>query len=156
MWCRWISNGVFDGKPSSPQDLARYLADAHKERLSGWDPVNEALRAHVRSYLRSGDKNNVDIALQHIQAAADARAPVLVALLDEANGVSGTAEWDDWKKRDRETVEWWGWYVHLVAKEARADRDWLKAWNGADRMVDFAKMRRQILAKDKTDGDRGA
>lgn len=27
LWSRWITAGVFDGNPSSPADLARYLAD---------------------------------------------------------------------------------------------------------------------------------
>jgi hypothetical protein len=52
MWSRWIHSGTFDGKPSSPMDLARYMADAHKEGLSGWE-IHEALRTHVRGCLRS-------------------------------------------------------------------------------------------------------
>jgi hypothetical protein len=71
MWSRWIEHGVFDGKPSAPSNLAWFLADSFKEGLPGWGHVNEALRSHVRGYLRSGDKLKVNIAVDHIQAAAD-------------------------------------------------------------------------------------
>jgi hypothetical protein len=94
MWTRWIHAGAFDGKPNSSMDLARYLTSAHKEGLSGWEPVNKALRNHVRGCLRPGDKGKVVVAMNHVRAAADAGAPVLGSLLREAEGVSGTAEWN--------------------------------------------------------------
>jgi hypothetical protein len=153
MWTRWIHDGVFDGKPSSPQDLARYLADAHKEGLSGWGPISEALRSHVRKYLRSGDKNNVVLAMDHVRAAADAAAPVLASLLRETEGVSGTAEWNDWRKREPDDAEWMQWYVFETAKEAAGDRDWLRAWNSAKKMVAFEQERRRILARDEPEPD---
>lgn len=145
MWSRWIEHGVFDGKPSAPSNLAWYLADSFKEGLPGWEQVNEALRSHVRGYLRSGDKLKVNIAVDHIQAAADQGAPVLVALLREANGVSGTAEWNDWRSCDPETAAWMGWYVQLVAEEASKERNWLRALNETKAMVEFEKVRQQSL-----------
>jgi hypothetical protein len=145
MWSRWIESGSFDGKPNSPADLARYLSDASKEGLRGWDSINDALRSHVRTYLRSGDKGNVVIAADHIMAAADQGAPVLQILLREADGVSGTAEWKDWEQSDRKTAEWMRWFVFEVAKESRGNRDWNRAWDGAKGMVAFQELRRRIL-----------
>jgi hypothetical protein len=81
-------------------------------------------------------------------AAADEDPPVLELLLSEANGVSGTAEWNDWKQRDPETAEWMGWYVSEVAKEARGDHDWSRAWNSAKEMVASQEERRRILDTD--------
>lgn len=153
MWTRWVHAGAFDGSPSSPSDLAHYLINAHKENLPGWERVNEALRSHVRGYLRSGDENKVIVAMDHIQAAADAGAPVLALLLREAQGVSATWEWNEWKKRDPGTAEWMGWYVFEVAKEAVGDRDWLRAWNSAEQMVAFEERRRRILMKDKQESN---
>lgn len=150
MWSRWIHSGAFDRKA---MDLARYLADAHKEELPGWEPVNEALRSHVRGYLRSGDENKVDVAVNHLQAAADAGAPILASLLREAEGVSATAEWNEWRKRDPDTVKWMQWYVFQSVKEAVGDRNWLRAWDSAKEMVAFEEQRRRILAKDKQEPD---
>jgi hypothetical protein len=155
MWTRWIHGGTFDGKPSSPEDLACYLADAHKEGLSGWEPVSDALRSHVRGYLRSGDENKVVVAMDHVQAEADAGVPVLALLLRETEGVSGTAEWNDWREREPDTAEWMGWYVFEVAKEAAGDRNWLQAWERAKQMVAFEKQRRRILEEDKQEPDEG-
>ena len=145
MWTRWIHDGAFDGKPSTPKDLSRYLGDAQKEGLSGWERLNEALRNHVRSYLRSGDKQKVVTAVDHVQAAADVHALVLADLLREMDGVSATAEWNEWKKRDPETAEWLGWYVFEVRREATGDRDWLRAWKSAEEMVAFEQKRRRTL-----------
>ena len=143
MWGRWIQSGSFDGHPSKPSDLARYMADAHKEQRPGWEPMHEALRGHVRSCLRSRDKQKVSLALDHIRAAADQDAPVLAALLRETHGVSGSAEWNDWKERDPQTVEWMSWYVFHVAREAEGDRNWLRALNEAKEMVEFEQQVRQ-------------
>ncbi len=141
MWSRWVRDGAFDGEPNSPRDLARYLADAHKEGLPGWEQVNETLRSHVRGHLRSGDKDRVGIAMNHVMAAADAGAPVLSALLRETNGVSATAEWNDWRTSDPDTAELMEWHVSELAKEAVGERNWLRA------AKDVAKQRRRILAK---------
>lgn len=148
MWTRWVRAGVFDGKP---RDLARYLAEAHKEKLPGWEDVNEALRSHVRGYLRSRDKNKVVIAVNHLKAAADAGAPVLASLLREATGVAGTAEWDMWRESDPDTAEWMGWYVFEFAEQAATDRDWLRAWDSTQRTVEFERERLRVLTQDKQD-----
>jgi hypothetical protein len=136
MWSRWIQAGAFDGKPSPPELLAHHLARADKERLRGWEGINEALRRHVREYLRSCDKKKVHVAVEHVMAAADAGAPVLASLLLETEGVSGTAEWNEWKEHDRDTAEWMGWFVFSVANEARGSRNWLRALESADEMVE--------------------
>lgn len=153
MWSRWIDAGAFDGEPSTPQDLARYLADAHKEGLPGWDDVNESLRRHVRRYLRSGDKKKVHVALGHVRAAADRGAPVLGALLTEANGAPGTAEWKDWEEKDPATAEWMQWFVYETAKEAAGERAWPRAFENADRAVADIERLRQALAKDEQEPD---
>lgn len=145
MWRRWVQAGTFDGQPSTPTDLARYLADSHTEGLLGWEPVHDALRNHLRDYLRSGDKQKVVVAVDHLRAAADAGSPFLASLLRETEGVSASAEWNEWKKRDPETAVWMGWYVFEFAKEAAGDRNWLRALEGAQRMVAFEERRRRIL-----------
>jgi hypothetical protein len=127
MWREWINGGSFDGRPSNPRDLAQYLARAHEENLSGWEPVEEALRSYVRRLLRSGDQSKVDTAIGHIQAAANKNAPVLAALLREADGITFTSEWKDWIERDPETAKWMGCWVDCTAEQAQGARDWLKA-----------------------------
>lgn len=149
MWVRWITTGSFDGTPHSTRDLARYLANANKEELRGWEDVNKAVRDHVRAYLRSRDRNKVVIAADHIQAAADTGAPVLESLLFEAEGVSCTSGWEQWSKRDPETAELMEWYVFEVSKEARGDRNWRRARDSAKQMVAFEEERRRILAEDE-------
>jgi hypothetical protein len=151
MWARWIHDGSFDGEPNSPEDLAGYLADAHKEELTGWEPVHEALRSHVRSFLRSGDRDKVVLAMDHVRAAADHSAPVLPLLLREAQGVSGTAEWKQWAEREPDAAEWSRWYVHEVSEQAVGERDWLRALKGTEQMVEFDKSRRRRLAEGPSD-----
>jgi hypothetical protein len=153
MWSRWIQAGAFDGKPRRPTDLALYLADAHKEGLPGWESANEALRSHVREYLRSGDKSKVFVAVEHIRATADRGAPVLAELLREAHGVSGTSEWEDWKKKDPATAEEMEWYVFEFAKEAAGERNWLRAIENARRVVADIEQLRQAVAKDEQEPD---
>jgi hypothetical protein len=155
MWSRWVQNGAFDGNPSSPRDLAHYLADAHKEGQSGWERVHEALRSHVRTYVRSGDKNKIVTAMDHIEAAADAGAPVLNTLLCETEGVSATAEWEEWEKRDPDTAEFMRWYVFEVSKEAIGDRNWLRPWESAKKMVEFQDERRRRILTQKSQANRG-
>lgn len=145
MWTRWIYSGSFDGRPSAPADLARYLADAQKEGLPGWYPINDALRNHVRSQLRSRDKEKVITGLHHVQAAAEEGAPVLARLLRDLEGVSGTAEWKKWAEEDAVSAEFMRWYAFEVAKEATGERNWLRAWQSAERMVAFELQRRRIL-----------
>jgi hypothetical protein len=132
MWGRWISSGAFDNRASL---LAHHLAEAHNKNLPGWDRVNDALRSHVRSYLRSGDKNKVYTAVDHIRAVAEKGAPVLSTLLYEAEGVSSTAEWESWKDRDPEAAEEMRRYVSAYAEEAGGDRNWRRARESAERTL---------------------
>jgi hypothetical protein len=145
MWSGWVQKGCFDGKPNTPHDLARYIANAHNEELAGWEDVSEAVRTHVRGHLRSGDQNRVEIAINHISAAADAKSPVLPALVQEANGVTGSAEWKHWAESDKETSEFMGWYLFHVVQQTKGDRDWDQAWDDAKQMAKFQKERRRIL-----------
>jgi len=146
MWSRWISSGAFDNRPDL---LAHHLREAHNRGLPGWDPINESLRSHVRSYLRSGDRNKVITAVDHIQAAADKGAPVLSALLREAEGVSGTAEWEKWEERDPETADRMRWYVVAHTEEAGGERNWSRAWESAERTFAFEQERKRILKNEK-------
>jgi hypothetical protein len=146
MWSRWISSGAFDNRSDL---LAHHLTEAHKKGLPGWGPVNEALRSHVRSYLRSGNKNKVYTAVDHIQAVADKGAPVLSTLLREAEGVSGTAEWETWEEREPEAAEEMRWYVVAHAEEARGDRNWSRARESAERTFAFEQERKRLLNSDE-------
>ena len=94
------------------------LAKAHQERLPGWEPINNELRSHVRSCLRSGDQQKVFAAVEYIRATADNGAPVLTDLLSEASGISATFEWEQWKKRDPDTAERMKWWVFDHTEEA--------------------------------------
>lgn len=136
MWVRWIKSGVFDKETMS---LARYLSDAHKEQLPGWEPIKEAIQYHIRVYLRSRDEGKFRIALRYIEAFADYGAPLLHLLLNESSHVRGTAEWDDWRKNDPETAELMRWLLHYIEKEASGERDWLRARQKAYQMVNFEK-----------------
>ena len=149
MWRRWIGAGAFDGEPSSPKDLARYLADAHKEGLPGWEAVNDELRSHVRRYLRSGDKAKVLVAIDHIQAVADQGAPILNPLLGEAISVEGTAEWNAWEKRDRDAAEQAAVLLGEILKEAAGDRNWLRAMQSARQTSELLKEHRRMIEKEK-------
>ena len=153
MWSRWIRSGSFDGSPSRPTDLARYLADAEKEGLPGWDPVNDAVQGYVRIQLRSGDKDKVNTALDHVRAAADKGAPVLARLLSEVQGVSGTAEWKEWAEKDAVSAELMRWYAVEVVDQATGERNWPRARESAERMVaSEAQRRRQTPNGDAPEG----
>lgn len=154
MWIRWVQDGVFD-RETGPMRLAQYLTDANKEELAGWVPVGEALQNHVRTCLRSCDRDNVIIAMDHVRAAADAGAPTLASLLREADGVSGTAEWDDWRRRDLDMAEWMEEYVREFAREAAGDRDWPAAWEGAKHRAVLKAQLRRILEGQKQEPGEG-
>jgi hypothetical protein len=121
MWIRWIESGQFDSRPDL---LARHMANATSQQLVGWEPIGEALRGRVRSGLRSADRRRVIIATYHIMAAADSGSPMLRLLLAEAEGVSGTAEWDQWRTHDQLTAHRMAPYVNEVVTQARGTRDW--------------------------------
>ncbi len=144
MWVRWIYSAVFDRKPGSPFTLAKHMADARADGLSGWDPIYEAVRSHVRKRLRCGEKSNVETGIDHIRAAADRGSPALAVLLSQARGVSGTAEWDDWRRKDPKTAEWMECYLHSMAQEAAGDRDWLRALKEAKQTLEFMEERRSL------------
>jgi hypothetical protein len=131
MWIRWVQTGAFDGKPSSPTDLARYLVDAHKEGLRGWDGIEEALRGHVRRYIRSGDKQKVIIAVNHLRAAADRGAPVFAALFDEVrrvrrNGTNGRSA------TGKQPIRWHRTLKHLRRKLGEIETGSEHTRNGSD------------------------
>jgi hypothetical protein len=91
------------------------------------------------------------MAMDHVRAAADAGSPVLATLLAESHEVAGTAEWNDWRKRDPQAVEWSTCYVLAIQREATADRDWLRALECAEKMVTSEQRRRRLLANDEED-----
>jgi hypothetical protein len=125
MWSRWVQMGAFDGKPCKPTDLARYLTDAQKEGLRGWDTIEAAVREHVRRCVRSGDKELVRVAVEHLRAAADYGAPAFAGLLTEMT--TGTAEWAQWRERDPNTADSMESYVIAFKEEAMGSRDWHRA-----------------------------
>ena len=155
MWTRWIADGAFDGGAASPRDLARYLRDADREQLPGWAPMKEALRAHVRRSLRSGDQARVHVAIDHLRASADSGAPVLDGLLGEAEGAAYTAEWNQWRLKDPDTAAFMADFLREVIEEARADRDWLGAATRARRLQDLRQKKRDaaLLANGPPTGD---
>ncbi len=145
MWRRWIREGGFDGNASTPSVLADSLADASGESLPGWEQINEELCSHVRACLRSGDEERVEIALNHIRAAANAGAPILDSLRREAQQAGASAEWDKWSERDHDAAEEMRWLVHMTVEEAAGERDWARAQEPAEQMVQFQRQRRQRL-----------
>jgi hypothetical protein len=66
------------------------------------------------------------------------------------NGVSATAEWEAWAREDPRAVEEVCWYVHTHAREAEGDRDWLKAMEDAERVIEFQRQRKARLAEHDT------
>lgn len=146
MWMRWINNGIFDDK-DKPRQLANYLSDANKEQLLGWERISEELRIHVRRSLRSKDKVKVYNAINHVIAAAEKSTPVFDLLLREAYGVSGTAEWDDWRKLDPDMAEFTECYLNYILEEARGEQNWLRAWENAQRMIGILKTTRESRKK---------
>ena len=121
-------------------------------RRSGPDGtgVHETLRSHVRGYLRSGDRDKVDTAVDHIQATADAEAPVLGLLLKEAEGVSSTREWQQWEKRDPDTARGRGWYVFMASREVTGERDWVRALQNPSGCSRTSRSAARGCAKPKT------
>jgi hypothetical protein len=100
MWSRWIRRGAFDGQPCAPVELARYLAETHRERIAGRERLDEALRTHVRAALRSGESDRINTALTHLEVCARAGAPIAGALVREAHAATGSAEWKTWADRE--------------------------------------------------------
>jgi hypothetical protein len=95
-----ITVGDYDGTPESPAALARLLADAARDELAGREALDEALREHVATALRSADPRRVSVALTHLDVSARAGAPVARTLLDEAYAAVGAPAWTEWAARD--------------------------------------------------------
>ena len=151
MWTRWICSGCFDGDPLGPSELARALGIAAERNLPGWAMVNDALRSHVRGLVRSGDRQKVAMAVDHLRAAADENASVLAALVAEMQGVSATAEWEDWRRADKKTADEMRWYLHCFVEQAESGRDWLAAWNSYKQQLAFEEMRAKTLRTERAD-----
>jgi MTH538 TIR-like domain (DUF1863) len=148
MWSLWVHEGAFDDEPRA-RDLARYLTEAHKNGLSGWEGVNQSLRIHLVGCLRSRDKRKALAAMNHIKAAADACAPNLRALLSEArNGASG---WGVWRQNEPDTAVEMDLLLEQVLKEARGDRDWFRAEENAKRIFRLMIANRNPVEREEED-----
>jgi hypothetical protein len=99
-----ILAGAFDGAPDTPASLARQLADAARAHQPGLAALEDALCAHVRTLLRSGDAHRIGLALTHIDVEARAGAPVAVALFREGYASVDSPEWAAWAVRDADTA----------------------------------------------------
>jgi hypothetical protein len=150
MWNRWVQMGAFDDKPCRPADQAQYLTDAQKEGLRGWDPIEAAVRAHVHRCVRSGDKERVMVAVEHLRAAADYGAPVPAGLLTEMT--TSTAEWGQWRERDPNTADSMESYVFAFKKEAIGSRDWHRARRKWKDMVATDEQDRRMRENGKEPG----
>ncbi len=153
MWRRWIFDGHFDGEPCRPTRLAQSFALTAGRGEPGWEPIHDVLRQHVRAHLRSGDERRVDVALEHLRAQADAASPAPELLLRETSGVSGTAEWDDWRAREPEIAERMNWHVHFYDEQARTTRKWLLAYEEAERMSQLKEQRRTLSVPDESEAE---
>lgn len=128
MWSRWIQAGDFDRyDPSGPKNLAHFLAEVDPKALAGAPDLIDVLRSHVRRLARSGDRAKVEAAIAHLRACADAGTAAFQPVLRELEGVSATAEWDEWRKRDHRAAMEMEWYVSAFIAAAAADRDWTAA-----------------------------
>jgi hypothetical protein len=148
MWSRWITSGQFDGDPKTPSALAQEFALARQGGLRGWEPIEDALRRHVRDLLRRPPtKENVKTAVRHLRANADAGNSVAAAILSELSGIAGTAEWDRWRAEDLEEAEEMACYVSAHVTQALGDRDWGKAREETERFRNLESKRRERRAR---------
>lgn len=138
IWTRWIRDGGFD-KGVWVRRLARYVADGRRECIDGWDDVEATMSQHVRRLLRCGDKDGVELGLDHLRAAADVEGSILPLLLREADGAYGTAEWDEWQNRDPKVAQEMEWLVVETCSEAQGERNWLRALRNAEKLGSFEK-----------------
>lgn len=113
-----IRAGGFDGSPDTPASLARLIADAARAHEPGIAVLEEALRIHVGTLLRSGDPARIGLALTHIDVEARAGAPVAVALFREGYASVESPEWVAWAARDAEAAARLRDEVLLVADQA--------------------------------------
>ncbi len=117
-WSRWIRGGAFDGTPCAPAELARHLVEAQRQQVAGHERLDEALRTHVRASLRSGDAGRINTALTHLEVCARAGASIAGALVREAHGATGSAEWKAWTDREPEEAARLRTDVEQVADQA--------------------------------------
>jgi hypothetical protein len=99
-----IRAGAFDGSPDTPASLARLLADAARAGAPDLAALEDALVAHVRGLLRSGDSRRIGLALTHIDVEARSGAPVAVALFREGYASVESTEWAAWAASDLGTA----------------------------------------------------
>ena len=126
MWCRWIETGQFNGT-KSPRDLARYLADAEQEDLPGREKLESAHVQFVYGRLCALDMQGVWDTVNHIMAAVDAGSPTLPLVLHLAESFPETARWRSWEDRDSAQAGQMKTFLLEICKEARGERDWLRA-----------------------------
>ena len=113
-----IQSGAYDGTPHAPAELARLLADAARDDVAARDALDDALRVHVATALRSADPRRVDVALTHLDVCARAGAPVARALLDEAYAAVAAPAWIAWAAQDPDAAGRLRGEVEAAADEA--------------------------------------
>ena len=142
MWTRWIESGSFDNEGErAPGDLAYFMKQADKANTPGWDRIRESLRRHVRGLARSGQRAKVLAAVDHLQACVDAGLSVTGAIHNEVSAAIGTAEWDDWRKREPAVAADTQSYVLAFTEHATTDKDWLSALREYKAKVEAAAQR---------------
>ncbi len=150
VWELWIREGKFDGidkSDSRPYDLAYYLAEALKSGQSGWEQIINTFLRHVKGLARSTDRIKVDIAINHLIAAAERESPLLGEVSSQCSFALGAAEWDNWEDRME-----MGIYVNSFVKAAIGDRNWMRALNeykeSWDAVQRFYKLRNGFHSKE--------
>lgn len=131
-WIHWIRDGGFDSRFWASA-LARHFVNGTSYAPRAFEAIGEELASHVKSRARAGNWNALHIATRHMMAAADEKSPLLERLLYELTAAPGTAEWDDWRKRDAADADVASTFVREIAKQARGARDWAEAYAAAER-----------------------
>jgi hypothetical protein len=127
LWCRWIRQGSFDGESegqSTPRTLAWCLSEAYRLDLKGWEEIIGVFLSHVRRLARATDRQKVEVALDHMMAAASHRSPLLEQVCHECSAATGSAEWDNWSSAEEMSI-----YIDCFVQAARTDHNWLRALN---------------------------
>jgi hypothetical protein len=114
---RQIRAGAFDGMPHAPASLPALLADTPADS-SERHQLEDALRFHVGTHLRSADPRRIDLGLTHLEIAARAGAPVAITLVIDARESLADSVWTTWAARDPETAERFRSEVETVADQA--------------------------------------
>ena len=119
LWERWIRNGLFDGLvagSASPDRLAYYLCEALRAGVNGLDGIIRTLLEHVSSLARSMDRTKVETAVDHLEAAANKKSPLLKQVCEQCTSALGAAEWDNWVHAQE-----MGIYIRAYVTAAHAD-----------------------------------